>query len=187
MRLWTLHPRYLDAKGLVAAWREALLAQKVLGGACRGYRHHPQLERFRARADPVAAIAAFLHALAAEAAIRGYRFDTTKIAACTPVLTIPETKGQLEYEWRHLKRKLLSRAPALARKFRGIRLPEPHPLFRIVSGGVRAWEKQPNPALEPTPRSGSRRRVALPERAVSKAGARSATQRRAQSSMKTVG
>jgi len=30
MRLWSLHPRYLDAKGLVALWREGLLAQKVL-------------------------------------------------------------------------------------------------------------------------------------------------------------
>jgi hypothetical protein len=27
MRIWTVHPRYLDPKGLVAAWREALLAQ----------------------------------------------------------------------------------------------------------------------------------------------------------------
>lgn len=32
MRLWTLHPKYLDTKGLVALWREALLAQKVLQG-----------------------------------------------------------------------------------------------------------------------------------------------------------
>ncbi|HKX52383.1 MAG TPA: pyrimidine dimer DNA glycosylase/endonuclease V [Nitrosospira sp.] len=37
MRLWTLHPRYLDTKGLVAAWREALLAQKVLSGLTSGY------------------------------------------------------------------------------------------------------------------------------------------------------
>jgi hypothetical protein len=27
MRLWSLHPKYLDAKGLVAVWR--LLAKKV--------------------------------------------------------------------------------------------------------------------------------------------------------------
>jgi len=25
MRLWTLHPKYLDARGLVALWREGLL------------------------------------------------------------------------------------------------------------------------------------------------------------------
>ena len=46
MRLWSVHPRYLDTAGLTACWREALLAQKVLTGATRGYRRHPQLERF---------------------------------------------------------------------------------------------------------------------------------------------
>ena len=79
MRLWTIHPRYLDAMGLVAAWREALLAQKVLAGETRGYRHHPQLARFQAERDPLAAIGAFLAGLAGEAKIRGYSFDATKI------------------------------------------------------------------------------------------------------------
>lgn len=32
MRLWSLHPSYLDAVGLVALWREGLLARKVLQG-----------------------------------------------------------------------------------------------------------------------------------------------------------
>ena len=77
MRLWTLHPRYLDPKGLVAAWREALLAQKVLGGATKGYRHHPQLVRFQAEPEPLEAIAAFLCGLASEAQSRGYHFDAT--------------------------------------------------------------------------------------------------------------
>jgi hypothetical protein len=43
MRLWSLHPQYLDPQGLVALWREALLAQAVLRGKTRGYKHHPQL------------------------------------------------------------------------------------------------------------------------------------------------
>lgn len=43
MRLWSLHPQYLDAKGLVALWREGLLAQAVLAGQTRGYKRHPQL------------------------------------------------------------------------------------------------------------------------------------------------
>jgi len=51
MRLWSLHPAYLDARGLGALWREGLLAQAVLRGKTRGYRSHPQLERWRAR-DP---------------------------------------------------------------------------------------------------------------------------------------
>ena len=41
MKLWSIHPKYLDAKGLVALWREALLAQKVLDGKTEGYKNHP--------------------------------------------------------------------------------------------------------------------------------------------------
>jgi len=142
MRLWTVHPQYLDAQGLVAAWREALLAQKVLRGATRGYRHHPQLLRFQAQARPVPAVAAFLAGLADEAAQRGYKFDRTKISRVQFSGRIPETRGQLLYEWAHLKRKLRARSPAVYRQFRTVAVPKPHPLFRIVPGGVRDWEKR---------------------------------------------
>ncbi len=141
MRLWTLHPRYLDSKGLVAAWREALLAQKVLLGATRGYRHHPQLERFRAHLDPVAMIAAYLGPLRAEALARGYSFDGSKIAEAGPCGAVEETAGQLQYEWRHLLGKLADRAPALHDELRSIARPEPHPLFTLVPGPRRSWEK----------------------------------------------
>lgn len=142
MRLWTLHPRYLDSKGLVACWREALLAQKVLGGSTQGYRNHPQLVRFRAAMDPMSAIAGFLHEVAAEAERRGYKFDVRKIAPSRRAEKIRETRGQLDYEWKHLRRKLTIRAPALARQLLDVEKPLPHPLFRIVRGGVRDWEKQ---------------------------------------------
>lgn len=142
MRLWTVHPRYLDAKGLVAAWREALLAQKVLAGATRGYRHHPQLARFQAQPDPLAAVGAFLAGLADEAKVRGYRFDSTKIQNRQFKGTISETRGQLLYEWDHLKVKLRARAPQIARQWRNVKAPDPHPLFRIVQGSVRSWEKR---------------------------------------------
>jgi hypothetical protein len=141
MRLWTVHPQYLDSKGLVAAWREALLAQAVLRGASRGYRRHPQLARFQAQADPSGSIAAFLAGLAAEAECRGYCFDATKIPARRSAGRIPETSGQLRYEWSHLQAKLRRRAPQLARKFRSVTRPKAHPLFRIVPGAVRDWEK----------------------------------------------
>ncbi len=155
MRLWTIHPRYLDPQGLVAAWREALLGQKVLTGATRGYRHHPQLERFREQADPVAAVASFLAGLAEDAQRRGYRFDTGKISRERVAGKIPETDGQLRYEWGHLLAKLRARAQGLAREFGAVTLPEPHPLFRIVPGPVKAWEKRgPNPG--PVPGNGLR-------------------------------
>jgi len=61
MRLWSICPNQLDAKGLVAAWREGLLAQKVLHEWCLGrdyaYQHHPQLARFQTEVDPAQAIA----------------------------------------------------------------------------------------------------------------------------------
>ena len=142
MRLWTVHPRYLDPKGLVAAWREALLAQKVLVGATRGYRHHPQLARFQAQSDPLGTIATFLAGIADEAEIRGYHFDASKISRRRFSGQIPETSGQLLYEWQHLKSKLQARVPLIARKLKSITTPEPHPLFRIVPGDVRAWEKR---------------------------------------------
>jgi hypothetical protein len=39
-----------------------------------------------------------------------------------------------------LQAKLRGRSPALVRAFRHVQRPDPHPLFRLVSGGVRAWE-----------------------------------------------
>jgi pyrimidine dimer DNA glycosylase len=142
MRLWTLHPRYLDAKGLVAAWREALLAQKVLQGRTRGYKHHPQLERFRSHTRPLQAIAAFLAGLAQEAKRRGYQFDHSKISRRRLRAQIEETRGQLAFEWNHLSAKLRRRAPSIYRELRKVTFPEAHPLFRIVPGDVRVWEKR---------------------------------------------
>jgi len=141
MRLWTLHPRYLDGKGLVAAWREALLAQKVLSGATSGYRHHPQLIRFRMQENPVRAIATFLAYLADEANLRGYHFDISKIASPRFYGKINETSGQLHFEWLHLIRKLAIRSPDLYNRYRDITVPEHNPLFTIIPGEVSDWEK----------------------------------------------
>jgi Pyrimidine dimer DNA glycosylase len=142
MRLWTVHPRYLDSKGLVAAWREALLAQKVLLGGTKGYRHHPQLIRFQEQKNPAAALASFLIGLAEEAQNRDYHFDVMKISRPLFRGQIAETRGQLLYEWNHLRAKLKVRAPELARKFQTVAEPQPHPLFRIVSGEIKSWEKR---------------------------------------------
>jgi hypothetical protein len=141
MRLWTLHPKYLDAKGLVALWREALLAQKVLRGETRGYKNHPQLLRFSETKNPPAALAAFLKSVREEAVNRGYNFDGKKIGRKKFAGKISETRGQLLYEWKHLKRKLKKRDPKRLREFAKVKIPAPHPLFKIISGEVREWEK----------------------------------------------
>ena len=140
MRLWTIHPRHLDAKGLVAAWREGLLAQKVLRGETRGYTRHPQLARFQAQPEPLKVIAAYLVVLANEADRRGYNFDVSKISSPRFDGQLVETRGQLLFEWQHLKRKLRARTPRIYRECRSLACPAAHPLFRIVRGPVRDWE-----------------------------------------------
>jgi hypothetical protein len=135
-----LHPQYLDAKGLVALWREALLAQAVIAGQTRGYRHHLQLTRFVETADPGRQIAVYLRAVHAEAVCRGYRFDEKKIGDAREAEPMNVTTGQLDYEWKHLAGKLEARAPSWHGRFDGVTRPQPHPLFRVIDGGVAGWE-----------------------------------------------
>lgn len=141
MRLWTLHPRYLDPQGLVALWREALLARAVLRGETRGYRRHPQLERFQSHASPRLAINAYLAAVHAEATSRGYAFDRTKVGPVRPVAPIAASSWQIEYEWQHLLAKLAQRSPALHAKWRGPDAPVCHPLFDPCPGPMAPWER----------------------------------------------
>ena len=141
MRLWSLHPAYLDAKGLVALWREALLAKAVLQGKTRGYRQHPQLDRFRASADPLAAINAYLASVLAEAEVRGYSFDKRKVNRRRVAAPIPVTRGQLAFERRHLAGKLALRDPVSGASLKASGPTRPHPLFRAVPGGIEDWER----------------------------------------------
>jgi hypothetical protein len=141
VRLWTLHPRYLDPQGLVALWRESLLARAVLRGQTRGYRHHPQLARFLAHASPRYAINAYLAAIHAEATARGYAFDATKVGPCRVIALMPTTTGQVAYEWQHLLRKLSVRNPEVHDRWRTVRSPRCHPLFIPAKGPPEPWER----------------------------------------------
>lgn len=149
MRIWSLHPQYLDAKGLVALWRETLLAQAVLLGRTKGYTRHPQLDRFRTAESPAAVVADYLRVVAAEAARRGYRFDVSRIADATSTTRLPVTSGQMHCEWRHLLAKLALRDPPRHAQQKSIRTPSPHPLFDVVPGDVEPWEKA-SPAVVST-------------------------------------
>jgi hypothetical protein len=156
MRLWTLHPKYLDSRGLVALWREALLAQAVLKGQTSGYKHHPQLIRFRNTLSPTESIASYLRGVHTEATRRGYCFDATKIASNEDARHIVTTWGQLDYEWAHLKKKLCARAPSWLVRIQSISRPIPHPLFRIVPGPVEEWEvTEPKKLLQQTHKKSS--------------------------------
>ncbi|KUK24058.1 MAG: DNA-(Apurinic or apyrimidinic site) lyase / pyrimidine dimer DNA glycosylase [Thermotoga sp. 50_1627] len=93
----------------MALWREGLLAKKVLEGKTRGYRNHPQLERFKNHSEPLKAINAYLFEVWKEAERRGYRFDIRKIEVVELKEKILVTRGQLEYEFNHLLKKLQKR------------------------------------------------------------------------------
>lgn len=141
MRLWSLHPKYLDAKGLVAVWREGLLARKVIEGKTKGYTKHPQLMRFRQHPYPDVAIDYYLKRVFFEAAKRGYRFDENKIntnpISIEKILT---SRGQVDYEWKHLLNKLKYRDRFLYHRLKKITKVEAHPLFKIIAGKVEDWE-----------------------------------------------
>jgi hypothetical protein len=141
MRLWSLHPKYLDPQGLVALWREALLARAVLRGKTSGYKHHPQLERFTSHRSPRLAINAYLNSILQEAASRGYEFDHKKVGPIRAVPRISVSEGQLLYEWQHLLQKLSARSPALHSRWRKVSSPAHHPLFRARPGSKASWER----------------------------------------------
>jgi len=136
MRLWSIHPSLLDQKGLVALWRESLLAQKVLSGQTKGYRQHPQLNRFKAFEFPLAAISTYLWDVQEEATERGYSFDSTKIVEQRSPVSLFVTQGQIDFEVEHLKKKLIHRDP----KWKITEI-KPHPIFCIIDGFMESWEK----------------------------------------------
>jgi hypothetical protein len=141
MRLWSLHPRYLDQKGLVAAWREGLLALAVLQGRTVGYRHHPQLVRFQRTRKPVAWMKCYLWHLYRESVARGYHFNRGTCSSAKPAGFLEVTTGQLAYEMEHLKAKLKTRDREAYGVLRTITRPEPHPIMKAVTGGIEEWER----------------------------------------------
>lgn len=141
MRLWSLHPSLLDRQGLTALWREALLAQAVLGGRTKGYTRHPQLERFQATDDPRGAITAYLDQVQAEATRRGYHYDPSRIDDIPRWQGILEvSRGQATHELEHLRAKVARRSPD---RLDALPASDPplHPMFRLVPGGIASWER----------------------------------------------
>ncbi len=140
MRLWSLHPDYLDAKGLVALWREGLLAKRVLEGGTMGYKNHPQLLRFKQATDPIATINTYLQTIVVTAEQRGYTFDRSKILWNVSAPTLTVTDGQCAFETEHLLTKLRSRDPSRAASLSEQHSPRLHPLFKLTEGDSEAWE-----------------------------------------------
>jgi len=145
LRLWSISPRYLDPKGLVALWREALLARKVLEGLTKGYKNHPQLARFKQCSDPRKAINTYLYYVWVEGKRRGFSFQEDKIKwdSVDTSLRIPVSEGQLKYEVWHLLKKVSNRNPAWFHRLLHVNCFEPNPLFYAIPGCIELWEKVP--------------------------------------------
>ena len=139
--IWSLHPKYLDPPGLVALWREGLLAQAVLSGKTKGYTKHSQLVRFQEQPSPLGAIAEYLRIVHSEAVARGYHFDGRKISRFRASGQFDVTRGQLQFEWNHLMNKLRARNPQWRANLEAVKQPKQHPLFRIHRGPQAEWEK----------------------------------------------
>ncbi|OJU23725.1 MAG: hypothetical protein BGN92_13815 [Sphingobacteriales bacterium 41-5] len=140
MRIWSLHPEYLDTKGILALWRETLLAKNVLEGKTKGYKNHPQLNRFKSLNNPVEAIHQYLSEVYTEALTRGYRFDSAKFLMPDQTITMPVTKGQVEYERIHLLNKLQQRDVERFEKLKLLKKFKLHPIFSVAPGDVEDWE-----------------------------------------------
>ena len=141
MRLWSIHPKYLDSKGLVALWREGLLALAVLQGKTKGYTHHAQLVRFREADRPIDTMTAYLGHVFDESIKRGYHFDPKKIQHAKSAKPLNVTRGQLLYELEHLRKKLKNRNLYGYKQLRDVAVPDTHPLFREVPGDIEEWER----------------------------------------------
>jgi len=140
MRIWSLHPKYLDAKGLVALWREALLAKHVLEGKTKGYTLHPQLWRFRRSSAPLSSINRYLAVVYEEAMLRGYCFDRNKVDWDFHAPAMSVTTGQMRYETEHLLNKLKQRDPERYRSLMSLSSFDPHPMFSLEEGDIAHWE-----------------------------------------------
>jgi len=124
----------------VALWRETILAKHVLEGRTKGYRNHPQLIRFKQSDHPLDRINQYLATVYEEATRRGYTFDKEKIDWNFSSSLMKVTSGQLQYEKEHLLRKLNVRDPQRSDLVKAISKIDPHPMFKVVKGGIEAWE-----------------------------------------------
>lgn len=140
MRIWSVHPKYLDVKGLVALWCETLLAKNVLEGNTKGYKNHPQLIRFKNSESPVDSINHYLKAVYEESLKRGYHFDKSKFTVKGTAVKLNVTTGQLEYEVKHLLKKLQERDKAKYAVLSKEDEVEIHPIFYKIDGTVEDWE-----------------------------------------------
>lgn len=144
MRLWSFNPKYLDSIGLVALWRESLLAKKVLQGKTKGYTNHPQIKRFKDSTNAIQSINFYLFQIFDEAIERGYGFDKKKIdieKAKEYKKDIKVSDGQLKYEFNHFLNKINKRNHKRYLLLKNEKKIEINKTFKKIKGKIADWEK----------------------------------------------
>ena len=87
MRVWDIHPGYLNGKSLLAEHRELHGVVSILGRGKQGYSNHPETKRWKQRGW---ALRQRHRLLAAEMAFRGYR-DRTPVRLRSAAGEWPDT------------------------------------------------------------------------------------------------
>lgn len=143
MRLWSIHPRYLDRQGLTALWREGLGALTSIKPG-KGYHNHPQLDRFKKSNHQELLLQYYMRKVLWEAEARGYKFDASKLKPLRIPSSreqIPVTRGQIEFEMKHLYKKMKERSiPQFSKniKPKNVILND---CFYMIEGDIEPWEK----------------------------------------------
>lgn len=132
MCLWSVHPQYLDKHGLMALWREGLLAQKALCASAAVSQSNPQLRRFKNNDNPLRAIGTYLSFVAAEGARQGYNLNHEKILYPNfDQEVIPVDASQIAFEAERLKNKLRIRDKLKFKQLSSSRDIAANPIFNI--------------------------------------------------------
>ena len=118
----------------------------MLAGLTKGYKNHPQLDRFYAHENALEAVNAYLAEVYAEGRARGYKFDAAKVGEFDErnLAKIAVSRGQIEYEFAFLQKKLKSRDVKAYERNLSVKNIEIAGVFEEVAGGIEPWEKVKN-------------------------------------------
>jgi hypothetical protein len=157
VRLWSIHPEYLDRMGLLGLWREALLAQQVLHGETENYKNHSHMQRFYAlpKEDAMQYMSDYLFFVWQEGKLRGYKLNVNHIKdprnggslSGSPRKLFTVSSGQLALEYQILCMRTRNRDHkhflGLEDKYPSHRMwvPKPNPVFTLIHGRKEEWEK----------------------------------------------
>lgn len=132
MRLWSIHPKYLDKHALIALWREGLLAQKALSGKGLVDEANVQLVRFKKSANPVRAIGSYLSFVASEGAKQGCKLNHERILQPNFEAKFMTTDvAQMELEVEQLKARMKTRNKDKFKLLTDVHKFEANPVFTL--------------------------------------------------------